>query len=137
MKFAQIIAMLSLSLCYSYSVTGADFYKWTDEKGVVHYGQHKPSNAKSEVISTSTHKNTAQQNTTPPKNAIVAQKKPDAAKQPAVKKIKKDPKICQQAKNAEMTLRSRPIVRKGGKVMTIDQKNKELEKLVEAQQVHC
>lgn len=135
MKYTQIIAIMSL--CYSYSAMSTDFYKWTDEKGTVHYGQHKPSDAQSEVITTPTPRSTNVQNNVVVKKDAPVKKVPSTAPTAEVKKIKKDPKTCQQAKDAEMTLRSRPIVRKGGKVMTIDEKNKELETVSEAKKIHC
>lgn len=48
---AAIACALFLALAGAATAAPEKVYKWTDEKGVVHYGQQPPSEAKAEAIS--------------------------------------------------------------------------------------
>ena len=49
----------------------------------------------------------------------------------------KDPAICQQAKTALNDLVTKPIIRRDNKVMTIEEKNLEIQRMQEVVDVHC
>ena len=47
----RMIQLAILTLLATFTVAGlADVYKWTDEKGQVHYTQYKPLKYKSELV---------------------------------------------------------------------------------------
>lgn len=120
-------AFVGLLLALSTSHAG-QFYKWTDDNGVVHYSQQPPQGKTSEPVQTRNTKGSstaAERNTETPKS----DSQPTAKTSEPIKKIKKDPELCQQAKKDAQVLRQRPIVRRNNKVMTIEEKNKALANL--------
>lgn len=154
------VAILATLFISSNIATASEFYKWTDEKGVTHYSERKPVDQQAETISTKTkgkkpptyipfsdEAKAAAENTQQPseeessaaeQQTTTSDKQETAkAEEPVKQEIKADPAVCAQAKKDESILRSRPIVRQNGKVMTIEEKNKQLATLLEIQKVHC
>ena len=56
---------------------------------------------------------------------------------PAEQEIKKDKATCERAKKSEITLRSTPLVKQGGKILTIEEKNQQLANVKEIIKIHC
>lgn len=54
MKRLHIIGFLLMSLLASHSVLAAKVYTWTDSKGVVHFGERPPKDAKATLVRTRT-----------------------------------------------------------------------------------
>lgn len=132
-------AFISLLLAISTS-HAEQFYKWTDDNGVVHYSQQPPQGKSSKPVKTRNTKGSAPTTSnTAATEQTNTQQEPEAetiAQEPT-KKIKKDPKLCQQAKDDAQTLRQKPIVRRNNKVMTIDEKNQALANLEEIMKLNC
>ena len=152
---------LALACAYSATVSASEVYKWTDEKGVTHYSQRKPVDQQSETVSTKTpgkkapsyipfsdEAKAAEKNAEASKKAKQEASKADKqpkAKKPAIAKteakpkneIKKDPATCERAKKDEMALRNNPIVRQGGRLLRIDEKNQQLTNIMEVKKIHC
>lgn len=84
------------------------FYKWTDEKGQVHYGQRPPLNTEIEVIKAKTAQaaptEPASQGNTEAKPAPKSETKPET--KPEQQLAIQDPKICQQAKETAEALKA-------------------------------
>jgi hypothetical protein len=117
-----------------------EFYKWTDENGTVHYSQRAPENAKAETMRTYNSRNSGPQSTLSGTEALEPENKEDSSSQEETAEVelaKKDPELCKRAKKDSDTLRSRPMVRQNGKVMTMKQKNQQIKQLQDVISVHC
>lgn len=118
-----------------------EFYKWTDENGTVHYSQRAPDNVKAETMRTYSNRNSGPKTTLSGTEALTTEEEKEgpngAAETPKAELAKKDPELCQRAKKDSDTLRSRPIVRQNGAVMTVEQKNQQIKQLQDVISVHC
>lgn len=130
-------------------------YKWTDESGRVHFGQRPPQGVKSEQVNTSTPRSFGQhyddqpetvtesapvaapaQSTEAPENTDnTADADGEKTAAPAV--IQKDAALCAKAQESKHMLTTVPIIRRNGKVMTVEEKNEELKYVEELIFVNC
>jgi len=126
------IALLVLASSASFA---GNFYKWTDEKGVVHYSERAPEGQKeTETVKTYNTRNTGVQS----KLAESPQAEEGAEQSSeAPEEVQKDAALCARAKKDQQTLKTRPIVKQAGKVLSIDQKNEQIQKLQDVINVHC
>ena len=154
MKKNNIAVLLLLTSSLFGNLSLADqIYKWTDEKGVTHYSAKKPSNTATEIIETKGKKkssnkipftteaapnNPVENKTLEEKPQTTAATAPVEEKKVAVKQeIKKDKATCERAKKSEITLRNTPLVKQGGKILTIEEKNQQLANVREIIKIHC
>ena len=121
--------------CAASTAFATTFYKWTDDKGTVHYGQTAPANVKAEQLnSRGSHTEPTPQapstssNTTNPAST-------STAAVPVV--VKKDPELCKKARTDEQMMIQIPIVRIDGKVLTLEQKNQQIQNLRDIQKLNC
>lgn len=94
MKYLRIFGFCLLGILAAQNVLAAKVYTWKDSKGVVHYGEHPPKNAKATLVKT----RTGHSDPTPAQTAA-AQPKP--ASEPAASNAStslKDPERCARAK---------------------------------------
>ena len=129
--FAAILILTANTTVFAEEI---EVFKWTDEKGVVHYSQRQPEGIDSQIITAKTSSvetSRASTNTSNPKGESI----PGAESAPEV--VKKDPGICKQAKENLQTLKTIAVVRQKGKVMTVAEKNAEIQSLNEIIKVHC
>lgn len=118
----------------------ANFYKWTDENGTVHYSQRKPDQTPKALEEIKTH-NT--RSSTPVPIAGVKEKDSNkvatdtAAETEKPKREKRDPALCQRAKQKLQTLKSRPIVQEKGRVISGTERQNEMDKLNKIIGKHC
>jgi hypothetical protein len=101
---SRIAFMFSLSCALaSGSALAGKLYKWTDEKGLVHYSEHKPVNLNSEVIKTKTgHSDPVPPVATTP----VPTGDTKAAAEADTKAALKDPERCASARKNQETLKT-------------------------------
>ena len=95
MKYLQTFGFLVLAVAVSQSALAQKVYTWTDTKGVVHYGEHPPKNAKATLVKTRTgHSDPT------PAPAAGAQPATPTTNQTAVnpENALKDPVRCSQAR---------------------------------------
>lgn len=139
-KLNTTAASTLIGLFLSSPLSAGEFYKWTDEKGTVHYSQRAPENTTTptETVRTYNTGNTGVQ-TTMSGNAPDADKdlkdKEEKAAEPQL--AQKDPALCERATKDSQTLRSRPLVRQNGKMLTMDEKNEQIKQLQDVINVHC
>ena len=130
----QVSTLWSLLLiCLSSPLVADDFYKWTDDKGVVHYSQRAPQGTEAKKVRTY---NTGTR-TTPAGKSSEKGEAPEEKTTIEPKLAKKDPALCERAKKDSETLRNRPLVRQNGKILTMDQKNEQIKKLQDIINIHC
>lgn len=116
----------------------SDFYKWTDEKGTVHYSQRAPENTQTETVHTYNTSNTGAKTTMSGTIPSAGGNKEEGEEKVAEPELaKKDPVLCERAKKDSETLRNRPLVRQNGKILTMDEKNEQIKKLQDVINVHC
>lgn len=123
-------ACLASALVFSSAIASAEFYKWVDENGQVHYSDKKPAQA-SDVSEVKVHigKGTPNQNQVSPSNASEGEKTADTpskekqlnskAEQLAQKKPKGDTsKLCAAAKENldKISLNPRLRINDGGEM---------------------
>ena len=102
MKCLRLIGFLLLGVFISQSTLAGKVYTWTDTKGVVHYGEHPPKDAKATVMKT----HTGHSDPTPAQTAA-AQPKPAAEPAAAAQQASlKDPERCAKAQENMVTLNS-------------------------------
>lgn len=133
-NIATLASLIGIFL--SAPLQAGDFYKWTDEKGTVHYSQRAPENEKTETVHTYNTSNSGAQTTlsgTVPGASGTKKEEETAAPELA----KKDPALCERAKKDSETLRTRPLIRQNGKVLTMDEKNEQIKQLQDVINVHC
>ena len=145
--------LLASSILLSNSLFAENIYKWTDDKGTTHYSAKKPSNQDAETITTKNKKKTTNKIPFSKESAAVTnnsespvpEKKPAETEavvavkkeiQPVKQEIKKDKATCERAKKSEITLRSTPLVKQGGKILTIEEKNQQLANVKEIIKIH-
>lgn len=135
MKFLQTAFCSLMLTAAATSLQAANFYKWTDENGVVHYSERAPQGKEAEIVTTQTPRSA------PPAAAPVAGEKKEgeqtAAESATPQVVKKDSAVCARAQKDLQVLISKPIVRQNGKVMTVEEKNKAIQELQEIISVHC
>lgn len=142
----KIIKHTSLALILSYSMvsSASTIYKWIDDKGQTHFGQNPPEHVQAEQISPK--KRSFGQYTEMPiesssPTAVEPEQEQPAqveSQQAAVEEVfKKDAKLCKQAQENKRLLMQHPIIRRQGKVLTVEEKNKELSDIEEVIKVHC
>lgn len=140
------IALSSLLCLFTLSAFAADFYKWTDAQGVVHFSETPPKdkNQKAELIRDKHPRaplpeiNTGKQEDEGNDESSGESSGTSEAKKPKPDQVAtKDPAICQQAKTALNDLVTKPIIRRDNKVMTIEEKNLEIQRMQEVVDVHC
>lgn len=140
MKIISRALLATSFVIFALSAQAGNFYKWTDEKGVVHYSQRAPKDTEAKTITTKTAPSNPQQQTNAdpePDEKSNKEAEETAEKAPAPQVVKKDAAACKKAQKDLQTLKSRPIVRQNGKVMSIDEKNKQIQTLKEVIAVHC
>lgn len=129
------------ALLLSMQVSHAEqFYKWTDDKGVVHYSQQPPQGKTSKAVKTHSSKGSSQASDSSNDADSTENREGKSQEQTQtapIEKIKKDPELCEQAKKDAQMLRQKPIVRRNNKVMTLDEKNQALENLSEVVKLNC
>lgn len=94
----SLIAAWAIALCTSNALAAKDkVYTWTDEKGVVHYGERPPKDSQAALIKTRT-------GHSEPPPAPAANKAPqNATPETAIANTLKDPERCNVArKNLEV-----------------------------------
>lgn len=152
MKTLRVLKHTGIILAISYAAasSASTIYKWVDEKGQTHFGQNPPEHIQAEQISPkkrsfgqysdsvtdSSADALAQQNST----VETAENKVSDVEEStnSVKEVfKKDPSLCAQAQENKRLLIQHPIIRRQGKVLTVDEKNKELQDTEEVIKVHC
>lgn len=129
-----------IGLLLSSPLSAGEFYKWTDEKGTVHYSEREPenTNTSSETIHTYNSTSTgSRSSSTGTATGSKGGEKQETEKKPELKLAKKDKDLCERAKKDSETLRSRPLIRQNGKVLTMDEKNEQIKKLQDVINVHC
>lgn len=130
--FCVLVGASALSLA-------SNIYKWIDDNGTVHYGQNAPLGVKAELISAKTAHGVYPVSEPAPAATAAAtttntETKAKTAEAPVV--VEKDPATCEMAQQNIIELQ-RPIVRIGGKLMTIDEKNQKIAEMTEIEKVHC
>ncbi len=130
--FSISFFVLSIALSGMF-VNAGKFYKWVDEQGNTHYAQNRPAEAAVSVVRT--------YNAQPIKVETSPEqlKKQQALIAPTTKTeaIKKDKALCQQAKSNIKVLMSRPMIMQEGKLMTIEEKNKQVKSARDIVTIHC
>ncbi len=135
-----IIAAIASS-AWTLPAAAGNFYKWTDENGVVHYSERKPESV-TETETVKTYNTKGSGNSTLTGTAVGANPGPESTGEVSEKQAqkapeaKKDPALCERAKADQQKLQ-RPMVMQNGKVLTIDEKNEQMKKLQEVINVHC
>lgn len=127
-----------------------EIYKWTDDKGQVHFSQQPPEGRYSEQVLSKTPRSFGQNIERDPRNDESAiapsvnnatiEDKPDssqAAIEAAPQVIEKDADLCAKAQQSKQLILSKPIIRRDGKLLTIEQRNAELQYLEEVISIHC
>lgn len=150
MKTFKMLKQTSLALLFSYAAasSASTIYKWVDEKGQPHFGQNPPEQFQAEQISPKTrsfgqhiehHPEAAQDTTLAEETVPDVNNEPEQAQAEEVAEevFKKDPALCSQAQENKRLLMQHPIIRRQGKVLTVDEKNKELRDTEEIIKVHC
>lgn len=143
MKIISSFVLATSFVIFALSAHAENFYKWTDEDGVVHYSQRAPAGKEAQTISTKTAPSSDQQQDNTEASADSGSEENDtpeeetAQQAPTPEVVKKDPETCKKAQKDLQVLKSRPIVRQNGKVMTVDEKNKQIQTLNEIIAVHC
>lgn len=156
MKLLQVTALFLAFTAYTHISYASEFYKWTDENGITHFSQRKPTGLDSETISTKTKGKKAPEyipfsaeaeaaenskaKATKAPTPVAKQKAKKEEKQeaaPVKNEIKRDKAACEQAKKNQIALRNNPMVRQGGRLLTIEEKNEQLAKFEEVKKIHC
>ncbi len=133
-KSGMLAAALILTANTTVFAEEMEVFKWTDEKGVIHYSQRQPEGVDSQVI---TAKTSSVETSSAPTNTGNPKEEGVPGAEPAPEVVKKDPRICKQAKENLQTLKTIAVVRQKGKVMSMDEKNAEIQNLNEIIKVHC
>lgn len=95
MKFLRIIGFCLLGILASQSVLAAKVYTWTDSKGVVHYGERPPKDAKATLVNA----RTGHSDPTPAQIAAAQPKPTTEAPAAAMPTSLKNPERCAKAKD--------------------------------------
>ena len=131
------LSIIATSLLLATQAHASKYYKWVDEDGQVHYSQHAPSNHESKEVKVWGAKSSISSTS----SSAVSHSTSPVATQPKAEDIpvaKKDPEACRKAQKNIQSLSTKPIVQDpDGNVMTIDQKNKEIERSKAIADVHC
>lgn len=156
-KAALVIpATLFIAALHANTSVASSIYRWTDENGQVHFSQRPPEGQKSEQVNASKTRSFGQNiddepaSAAPPVTAAPAASEQtgdnsaaaetsdgEPAPEAAAQVIQKDAGLCAKAQESKKMLVSVPIVRRGGKVMTVEEKNSELKYVEEIISVHC
>ena len=138
LKFGLIACFSSLLCLNAYAAT-TQVYTWTDEAGVVHYSETPPKNKEqtSELVTTKTHSGTPAAPVAEAKAGSSKETDTLPAKQEVEQVLKKNPEACKQATTALNSLMSKPIIRSNGKIMSIKEKNQEIQNLKDIMKIHC
>tara|TARA_B100001063_G_C16628272_1_gene484401 strand:+ start:331 stop:801 length:471 start_codon:yes stop_codon:yes gene_type:complete len=140
-SFCSSIILLSISL-----FTHADVYKWTDEKGNIHYSDMKPNNANSEKLNIQTKPSASQQSSPQASAAELSQRKEQKLKEKSeqlktsTKQREMDAK-CETIKNNLKTMEanSRVKVNENGEIRFLTQEEiaSKKEKYIQQIEAHC
>lgn len=134
----SFLAFLSINI----TANAGQFYKWVDENGVTHYSERPPHKKEAESIKTraqtDTQKQTQQAAEQSAKAEAAAEKeKPKQEESKSEPELKKDPSLCKKAQKELDVLKRTPIVRRNGKVMSIDEKNEAIGNMRDIIKVNC
>lgn len=126
-------------------------YKWVDDKGQTHFGQQPSEQYKSERVQTNTSRSfgqnmdysdeasepaTAATTTTTDSVSETATEATEEVTEQAAR-VEKDASLCKKAQENKTMLLQHPIIRRNGKVMTVEEKNTELQYIEEVIRIHC
>jgi len=130
----SLICLLTASI-----VTAAPekVYKWTDSKGVTHYGQRPPANTKTEVIKPQTGHSDPVTYAPAPGATPVADKKTENNEKPLL-----DPERCSQARKNLETLKTYARIKMKGddgeyRYLTPDEQKQKLDEAAKAAEESC
>ena len=137
---ASMILSLACLLVASISFAAPEkVYKWTDKRGVTHYGQRPPANTETEVIKPQTgHSDPVTY--APAPNAGAAQT--DTNKVQTTEKPLKDPERCSQARQNLETLKTYARIKMKGddgeyRYLTPDEQKQKLDESAKAVEESC
>lgn len=147
MTFAITAGLVALTLPLSHSIA-SEIYRWVDDNGQVHFSQRPPEGKNSERVQSSTPRSfgqniedepveapaTTETPETAPANEEAGDEQAETTDAPA---IQKDSALCNKAQESKKMLMSVPIIRRNGKVMSVEEKNEELKYVEEIISVHC
>lgn len=121
MKTHSIAWIFTTALLLSPGIQAKEaIYKWTDDKGVVHYSSHPPAGQKAEKVKVYGSKGTSIDVAAKPSKKtaktekVAAEAKPEPPQPPAAIEPppnRKDPKLCEQAKKNLWNLENYPRLR--------------------------
>ena len=137
LKFG-LIACITSFICFNAYAATTQVYRWIDSAGVVHYSETPPKNKEqpSELVTTKTQPGISAI-PVPVDNDDNESSKDDEPSPEVEQVLKKDPETCKQATEALNSLMSKPIVRNKGKIMSIDEKNREIQNMKDIMKIHC
>ena len=129
----QIQFVASLLLMFiAVSVSAGKFYKWVDESGNTHYSQNPPAHQQTDVVKTYNDKGYKAK-----PSERKEEKLAENGAQDAVPLIKKDKTLCAKAQKNIETLTSQPVIMQNGKLLTIEEKNKQVKTAKDIADIHC
>lgn len=136
LKKGLIICILSLIYINAAADT-TQVYTWTDAKGVVYYSETPPKDKEQQsvLVTTKTSQNSDAESSDA--GTSTAETQTSSTGTEGTQVISKDANACKQATEARKSLIGTPILRRNGKVMTIEEKNEELRNMEEIIKIHC
>lgn len=140
--------LLMLAAQPAFSET-SQIYRWTDDSGQVHFSQQPPEGRASEQVLSRTPRSFGQnidretpreEPTTIPAVSVpypttTAENTEEISTNSV--KLEKDSALCAKAQQSKKLLMSKPIIRREGKLLTIEEKNAEIQYLDEVISIHC
>lgn len=137
---AATLAVLSIQ---HHAIAGnTNIYKWKDKSGVIHYSQTAPQGQEVEVITTRTPRNamaeddTSTATTTTETGGTTEGGNKSTTIDNTAPLARKDQATCDVAQKAANDLQ-KPVIMNEGKIMTIEEKNIEIQKMQEIIKIHC
>src|SRR5690554_690182 len=123
-------------------------YKWVDDNGQVHFGQQPPDNRQSEEINAKTPRSFGQNiereaqvdvQADAPVAVTTATDNVESTKNvvEGAATVQKDSKLCAKAQQSKQLIMSKPIIRRDGRLLSIEERNDELAYLEEVISIHC
>lgn len=142
------LAGLALLVGYAAASSASTIYKWVDDKGQTHFGQNPPEQFQAEQVSPKARsfgqhiESLPEEMQNPVITEETASDNDSEVERTQIEEVveevfKKDPALCNQAKENKRLLMQHPVIRRHGKVLTVEEKNKELRDMDEIIKVHC
>lgn len=139
LKYTRLATLLTFSTVASAS----NVYKWTDDNGQVHFGQNPSTSFNSELIYPQKRSYSIDDSNKANNEVITTNSEgddnivEDAQETAAENVFKKDSSLCKQAQESKRILMQHPIIRRQGKVLSMEEKNEELKNLNDIISIHC